>query len=220
MLQLTHKTLFHILKQRLPEQPVIVEAGSFIGKDTIHLAKGWPKGTIYAFEPDPRIFKTLASNTQQYKNIHASQLALSNKNGTASFWPSQNPRQPNMPSQAGSLLQPKERLKWSNIIFNEPIQIDTITLATWAEQQHIEPIDFLWLDLQGYELPVMQASKELIKHIPLIYTEVHFVEAYTGQPHYTDLKSWLEQLGFELIGKDFADTPTWFFGNALFAKNI
>ncbi len=88
-----------------------------------------------------------------------------------------------MPSQAGSLLQPKERLKWSNIMFNEPIQIDTITLATWAEQQHIEPIDFLWLDLQGYELPVMQASKELIKHIPLIYTEVHFVEAYTGQPH-------------------------------------
>ena len=219
MLQLTHKKLFHTLKKRLPDNPIIVEAGSFTGKDTIHLAKNWPQGAIYAFEPDPCIFKQLENNTQQYQNIHPFQLALSDSNGTCSFWPSQHPKKQNTPSQAGSLLQPKERLKWSNITFKDPIQINTSTLATWAKQHTIDHIDFLWLDLQGYELPVMQASKELIKHIPLIYTEVHFIEAYAGQAQYMELKLWLEQLGFDMIDKDFGDTPTWFFGNALFAQS-
>lgn len=218
MLQLTHKQLFHTLKKQLPYNPVIIEAGSFIGKDTKHLAQAWPQGDIYAFEPDPRIFKQLECNTQHHQNIHPFQLALSNQTGISSFWPSENPKKIGVPSQAGSLLQPKERLKWSNIIFKDPIQINTITLSQWARQHKIDHIDFLWLDLQGYELPVMQASKELIKQIPLIYTEVHFIEAYAGQAQYIELKNWFEQLGFAMIGKDFEDDPSWFFGNALFAR--
>ncbi len=219
MLQLTHKQLFHTLKKQLPDKAVIVEAGSFTGKDTRQLAQAWPQGAIYAFEPDPRIFKLLENNTQQYQNIHPFQLALSNKSGISSFWPSEHPKKPGVPSQAGSLLQPKERLKWSNIIFKDPISVTAVTLATWVKQRKIDHIDFLWLDLQGYELPVMQASKDLIKHISFIYTEVHFVEAYAGQAQYHELKSWLEVQGFTMIGKDFQYPSSWFFGNALFAKN-
>jgi FkbM family methyltransferase len=219
MLQIDKKNLFHILKELLPHNPTIIEGGAFIGNDTLRMARNWPDGTIYAFEPIPEIFRHLYHNTKGYHNIYPIQLALGNHDGPSLFWPAQNPKKNESPSQAGSLLPPKERLTWSETTFHEPIEIPTVTLASWVTEQEIDEIDFLWLDLQGYELPVMQASEEIIRQIPLIYTEVHFVEAYQGQAQYLELKKWLESIGFTMIAKDFGQEPTWFFGNALFKNN-
>ncbi len=219
MLQIDKKNLFNILKELLPDNPIIIEGGAFIGNDTLRMAKTWPDGTIYAFEPIPEIFNHLYHNTKDYQNIYPIQLALGTQNGPSLFWPAQNPKKNRSPSQAGSLLPPKERLTWSDITFSEPIEIPTVTLASWVKEQQIDNIDFLWLDLQGYELPVMQASKSLIQQIPFIYTEVHFIEAYQGQAQYTEIKKWLESIGFTMIAKDFPEQPDWFFGNALFSKN-
>jgi FkbM family methyltransferase len=219
MLQIDKKNLFHILKELLPRNPTIIEGGAFIGNDTLRMARNWPDGTIYAFEPIPEIFKHLYHNTKYYQNIYPIQLALGNHDGPSLFWPAQNPKKNKSPSQAGSLLPPKERLTWSDITFLEPIEIPTITLASWLTEQEIDEIDFLWLDLQGYELPVMQASEKIIRQIPFIYTEVHFVEAYQGQAQYHELKKWLESVGFTMIAKDFPEQPDWFFGNVLFKNN-
>lgn len=219
MLHLDNKNIFPIFKKYLPDNPIIIEAGAFKGDDTIKMAQAWPQGTIYAFEPMPEIFAQLYSNTQAYDNIYPVQLALGDRTGTAQFWPSEHPTKKGAFTQASSLLPPKERLTWSNIPFAAPIAVQTITLASWACKEQLEHIDFLWLDVQGYELPVMQASEAFITTITLIYTEVHFVEAYKGQALYHEVKTWLELIGFTLIGKDFGDQPKWFFGNALFINN-
>jgi len=49
----------------LPEKPVILEAGAHKGKDTVELAKIWPKGTIHAFEPVPTLFKKTCDDHQR-----------------------------------------------------------------------------------------------------------------------------------------------------------
>lgn len=218
MLQLKTHNLFNQLKAIIPDNIIIVEGGAFRGHDTIAMAQTWPHSTIYCFEPVPELFAILKDNTAPFANIHCFNLALSDKNGTAQFWPSEHPKKKGIHSQAGSLLEPKERLKWSNIKFNEPFNVETITLEDWARQYNVDQIDFLWLDLQGYELPVMQAAKDLMQTVQFLYTEVHFVQAYAQHKLHTDVINWIEQQDFTLIGKDYDDSSSWFFGNVLFER--
>ncbi len=218
MIIFKHADALKHIKEHLNENPIIVEAGSFDGKETIKMADMWPQGTICAFEPVPAIFENLKHNTAHLPNVQCYSLALSDQNGNATLYVSEKPSKPGIPSQANSLLKPKKRLEISPITFPHKIQVPTITLDTWALTYNIDRIDFLWLDLQGCELPVLKASPKVLTQVKVIYTEVEFIEAYENQPLYEDVKSWLESQGFTMIGKDFQDSPTWFFGNALFIK--
>jgi len=215
---ITSKNKFTLFKQYLPDAPIIVEAGAFTGNDTLQLAKHFPAGTIHAFEPVPAIFEQLCSATQETPNIITHNYALSSQTGSSTFYVAQNPKRPSIVCQAGSLHQPKERLIHSPITYPTTIDVATITLDTWAQQQALPSIDFLWLDAQGHELAIMHASPRMLAQVKLIYTEVHFIEAYQGQPLYKDLHSWLENQGFTCIGKDFTNEQLWFFGNALYAR--
>lgn len=212
-----HEALTFI-KPYLPNNPIIIEAGAFKGHDTLKLATLWPQGTIHAFEPVPELFAELKQRTQNMPNIHGYQLALSDHNGMAKFHMSEHPKRPGTPSQAGSLLKPKERLKHSPIYFTGTIEVPTITLDSWAEQNNISHVDFLWLDMQGHELAMLKASPGILKTVRVIHTEVEFIESYENNPTYIDVKSWLESQGFKMIAQDFDDQVKHFFGNAIFVK--
>ncbi len=207
-----------IINYYLPKNPIIVEAGAFNGNDTCKMAQLWPQGFIHAFEPVPELFSDLKRNTQNYNNVACHAYALSKKNGSAHFYVAEKPTKPGIPSQAGSLHAPKERLHYSTIQFPHTITVPTITLNSWAQQQKVKQVDFLWLDVQGHELAVLQASKQLLATVRAIFTEVGFFENYVEQPTYTELKNWLEQHGFTLVGRDFKNMAQWFFGNLLFVR--
>lgn len=213
-----HQALEHI-KKYLPENPVIIEAGAFDGKETLKMAAQWPHAIIHAFEPVPELFEKLTTTTAHLSNIHTYQLALSDKTGTATLFVAEKPEKPGKTSQASSLLKPKERLAHSSIIFPSTIEVPTITLDDWAKTYAISHVDFIWLDVQGYELNILKAAPKIVSQLKALFVEVEFIEAYENQYLYADVKSWLETQGFEMVGKDFADTPTWFFGNALFVRN-
>lgn len=215
MLRLKKRNLYHELAELITDVKTIVEGGTFHAHDTIQMARTWPESTIYTFEPVEELFTGVIDNTQAYPNIRPIHAALAEKNGTALFWPSENPDKPGKHSQAGSLLKPKERLKHSKIRFNEPIEVTTISLDSWVKQHDIAAIDLLWLDLQGYELPALQGAINILPHIRFIYTEVCFIEAYEHQNQYPQVVQWLSERGFEVIGKDFDDVNDWFFGNIL-----
>jgi len=212
-----HKTV-HTLNQLLPADPVIVEAGAFDGNDTIKMALQWPNGTIHAFEPLPEIYARLHKNVSKINNIFCYPFALSAQNDTALFYVSERPTRPGVPSQAGSLHKPKLRLLKSPLVFPRTAIVTTITLDTWAEKNSITKIDLLWLDTQGHELVILHAAPHILSSISLILAEVSFIESYEGQPLYEDVVTWMEKHGFDYIGRDFIDTTTSFFGNALFVR--
>ena len=215
---ITKQQLFPLIKKYVPEKPIIIEAGSFNGADSLQLAAAFPHATIHAFEPVPEIFQTLRENTRNHPSIICHNVALSDQTGTASFFISRHPKKPMQPFQAGSLLKPKERLAWSPAVYDEQITVPTITLDAWAKKNNITHIDFAWLDLQGYELAVLKAAPVMLATMKLIYTEVHFIQAYENQETYDQVKAWLEEHDFEEIAHDFKNKTDWFFGNALFAR--
>ncbi len=212
-----HKAI-EIIKPFLSDNPIIIEVGAFDGNDTRKMALAWPKGAIHAFEPVSEIYERLLKNTNMLPNVHQYQLALSDHNGVADFYISERPNKPGVASQAGSLYKPKERLKYSPLVFPRITTVQTITLDQWAHENGVSAIDLLWLDTQGHELAILKAAPKMIQHIKVVLAEVSFIESYEGQPLYEDVVAWMAAHNFELVGCDFADTAQSFFGNALFVK--
>ncbi len=219
LISMKSERVLSCVKRYLPDAPVVVEAGAYDGDDTRKMSHLWPEGTIYSFEPVPENFKRLLENSSQSPNVQCFPLALSDRNGNAQFFSSAYAITPNTPSASGSLLKPKEHLKYAaHVIFNKKISVPTITLDDWAQKNNVDHVDLLWLDMQGYELQVLQASPKILKTVTVIYTEVEFVEAYEGQYLYKDIKAFLEKEGFTLVARDFNEPPSYWFGNAVFVR--
>jgi FkbM family methyltransferase len=195
----------------LPANPTIVEAGAHIGVDTVQMSKRWPRGTIHAFEPIPDLFSQLQSNTAKRKNVCCYPMALGKETGAAKMFVSSG-----RSDASSSLFPPKAHVTYHpDILFETEIQVPTITLDHWAAEQGIKKIDFLWLDLQGYELAVLKAATAVLATVQAIYTEVNLDETYAGVALYPELRQWLEVYGFKVIREDL---PWQDGGNVFFAK--
>ena len=208
-----------LVKPYLPENPIIIEAGSFNGSDTKKLATFWPQGTVYAFEPVPEIYALLLENVKDIQTIHPQNIALFESTGNATFHVSMHPKKPERPFQAGSLLQPTKRLELSPVLYPSTIIVPTITLDEWATQNNITHIDFAWLDMQGTELNVLKASPNMLATLKVIHMEVEFIQAYANQYVKEDVEQYLGNHGFTLLAQDFENTTDWFYGNQVWIKS-
>ena len=199
------------IEQFLHDSPIIIDAGSYDGKDAIGMAKKWEGDKIYAFEPIPKLFNNLKRNTRSYSNIQCFSYALSNKTSSELMYVSGG-----KDNGSSSLLVPKEHLRaHPTITFEETINVKTITLDTWAKDNNIDHIDLLWFDLQGMELDVLKASPNILKTVQVIHTEVSLIETYEKVPLYQELKDWLCKRGFIVVKEEL---PWKDMGNVLFVR--
>jgi FkbM family methyltransferase len=219
-----------IVARFVPGNPAILEAGAYHGETSLAMVQRWPGASIYCFEPVPELFDIVKRNTSAWPNIHPSDLALSDKVGKAVFHLSAMEGKPDASLGSGSLLEPthhKEGFPW--VKFDNAITVATMTIDEWAGSHHVEKIDFIWLDIQGAELPVLKASPHIMKTVKAIVTEVEFVELYKGQSLYAEMRPWLEAQGFKEIATDFdpeapktADlkkrNPLSWYGNSIFVR--
>lgn len=211
------------VKDFLPVNPTIIDAGAYDGADSKNMAFYWPLGHIYAFEPVPAIYEILNKNIGSISNISTYELALSEKDEISEMFISEWTFDPGKPSASSSLLQPKTHLEHCNVvIFPKTIKVQTYKMDTWAKMNNINHIDMLWLDMQGVELNVLKASPKILSMVKVIWTEVEFDETYKGQFTYSDIKNWLEGEGFIMVGSDFnpyspIENGRWY-GNALFIR--
>lgn len=194
--------IIEYLKDFLPNDPIILECGAMNGDDTLKFSKMWPLAKIYAFEPIPDHFNNIKQRFQDKGKIKIYQLALADKNGKFDFYVSDFNNE-GKPGGSSSLLPPKDHLKFDDkVTFNKIITVDAITLDDWAKKEKIDHIDFMWLDMQGFELNMLKPSK-MLKNTSIIYMEVEFVEAYEGQYLYPTIKEWMRKNGFDIIALDF-----------------
>jgi hypothetical protein len=138
--------------------------------------------------------------------------------------------QPDASLGSGSLLEPShhfEAFPW--VKFDSVLTVRTTTIDEWAKANQIAKIDFIWLDVQGAELPILKASPRILKTVRVIMAEVEFVELYKGQSLYAEMRPWLEAQGFAEVATDFATAApktanlknrkgtTWY-GNSIFVR--
>jgi FkbM family methyltransferase len=208
------------LSQFLPENPVIIEAGAYDGRESCMLAQFWRKGHVHSFEPVSELYRKVAAITSRYPNITSYQLALGSETGSKTLFLSSEPGNTKSVSMSSSLYPPKDHLLYSTMIFHGKEVVNSITLDDWAKKNGIEKVDLLWLDMQGFELPALKAGTKVLSNVSVIIIELEFVEAYEGQPLYREVKSWLESQGFVLVAGNFTfpKNPNQWFGDGVFVR--
>lgn len=213
-----------LIQYLIRDDPVIIDAGAFDGNESVLMANMWPNGTVHAFEPVPYLYHKVVANSKGTPNIIPYNFALSSVNGMASLHLAVNDDAPTIPVMSSSLLPPQyHHLLSPEVIFPTTIPVFTYTLDSWAEAFNIDRVDLMWLDMQGVELDVLLASPKILKTTSVIVIEVEFEQVYKGQYLYQDIKTFLEDNGFVLIGGNFnPENPRIngaFFGDALFVRS-
>ena len=203
-----HEVPLDLIKEVLPNNPVILEAGAHYAQDTRWMAQRWPQGVIHAFEPTPVNFKRLKKAAQEHTNIKCYSYALDIECGIKLFYQDDMEDRGN---QGANSLLPHKILKTSS---NKPIQVECITIDAWAHQEGIDHIDFMWLDVEGNELNALKGALNILPTVKVIFAEVNLKELWHECVLYDTLKNWLTQNGFEEVWQDLHGRN----GNVLFIK--
>lgn len=185
---------------------VIFEVGSCEGEDTIRLKKRFPNAVVHTFEPVPENLKKIETNFKRYHieldKIH--KVALSDANGSAKFHvssgqPEEIPENNNWDfgNKSSSLLPPKEHTKtlpW--IKFDKKITVRTQRLDDFCKEKSIDTVDFIYMDVQGAELMVLEGAGKYLNNVGAIWMEVEAVELYDSQPLKDDVENFMKNHGF------------------------
>lgn len=198
-------------REFLPPRPVIVEAGAHGGGDTVRLARAWPQGHIHAFEPVPPLFQKLSARVRGAPNVSCYPLALAETVGTADIFVSGGAS-----DASSSLLKPTgHMIEHPRVSFNQVVNVAVTTLDNWARDQHIDTVDFLWLDLQGGELAALRGGLSLLTRVQVVYSEVSLKPMYDGGPLYPEFRAWMAARGFTVVREKL---PYPDMGNVVFAR--
>lgn len=207
---------YHIDKKyildHLPNNPIILDCGSHDGRDSLEFLSLNRNCKIHCIEPVQDIYQRLVHNTKRHSQIITYNCALSNQNGKEIIFVSSGDS-----DGSSSLLSPKEHLiDHPGVVFDNREVITTYTLDEWVNKNKIGVIDLLWLDMQGMEFEVLNASIETLKTVKVIHTEVSLKETYIGVRTYHEFKKFLFENGF-ILKKEAIPKGT-DMGNALFVK--
>lgn len=120
---------------------------------------------IYAFEPTPDTFSRLTHNIQlnEFKNVHAVNLALSSKTGTAQLYTSDK--------NCGNNSLSEHEIN-HNIDY-KVITIKTRTLDDFVSEHSIQDISLIKIDVEGLEPEVIEGGLQTIqRQTPVILCEL------------------------------------------------
>lgn len=161
---------------------LIFDVGANIGKYSTSFSTFLTQNyCIHCFEPLNSTFKILLENTKDNKNIVCHNLALGDKIGEAIIYS-------NTMTNTQSSLIPRDMSHWgSEYNLSNPDKISETTLNEFCKINNINYIDFLKLDVEGYEWLFYKGASELLnRKIGIIQFELG-VCAVDGKYFFKDI---------------------------------
>ena len=134
------------LSEHVRKGDIAVDVGACFGLYTVIFSKiVGNDGCVYAFEPDPYMFRLLKANIKMLhlENVFAANIALGENNRTSKFY---------VTNGGMSSLQPMTGLR--NVIETHVRKLDCF---------HFEKMDWLKIDTEGTEHLILEGAKETIE---------------------------------------------------------
>ena len=150
----------------LPEQPTILDIGANNGLFSLAYASMFRGAQVHSFEPVSFIFDELTKNLHMNPHIsadvHAHNFGLSNRTETLKL----------------SIPAPEQHERYRRC--NQKAALDTrlfsvlgkgekkydakfVPLDNWIDEQEISAVDFIKIDVEGYEYPVLEGALNTLR---------------------------------------------------------
>lgn len=134
------------------ENPTIVEAGAYDGKDSCLMKKKWPKSKHFAFEPIEYFYNKAKINTLLLDNYKLHKKALYSKKMQAYTI-----------AKSDTMLLASTELTHNIKKDEQALKIEYITLDSFVEKNNIEKVNLLFLDTEGSEKHVLSGAMTTLK---------------------------------------------------------
>jgi len=163
--------IFSFLDRYLKDGMVYVDVGANIGVYTLFAAKHVGiTGKVLAFEPQPKTFSRLIENIKLSKlaNIIAEQVAVGEKEGELEIVIDEDYSSISYTKHIDSKISAKNVCRM-------------ITLDTYFEAHQINSIDYLKIDVEGFESYVLRGAEQILKtKIPAII-QLELIERFQNR---------------------------------------
>ena len=173
----------------------IVDVGANRGQFALIARKIFPRAKIISFEPleEPaEIFRKVFCNDPEV-TLHA--CAIGKAQMTTAIHVTKDDDSssllPITKTQSGLFPGAAEK---------ETRRVMVYPLSQLLDPASIPPASLLKIDVQGYELDVLQGSEDILQKFSHIYVECSFLELYEGQALAHQIIAWLGQRNFILSG--------------------
>lgn len=169
----------------------IIDVGANRGQFSLACRLTLPKVPIFAFEPIPHEAAVFRKAHQGCQHVQLIEVALGESESTATLHLSRS-------ADSSSLLpitQQSEYFGQTDEVgtLNVPVKtLDQVSL-NWPPS----PRQLLKLDVQGFELKVLQGARRFLSECVYVYVECSEVELYEGQALRQEVESFLNSQGFQ-----------------------
>ncbi len=173
----------------------IIDVGANTGQFTSAIGKLLPDASIYSFEPLPECYQQLCKKMEKRGFFEAFNVALGNEHKQITLWKSDFLKSSSVLSME-SLH--KKTFPWSANSVSLTVQMEK--LDEYIGKMDLRSKVLLKIDVQGYELPVLQGGKELLQTVDYVIVETSFWPLYEGQSLFDETYAFLRQGNFRYIG--------------------
>lgn len=160
---------------------MIVDVGAADGDYAREMLREFPKAKIFCFEPIPESYNKITRKLEQHyphREFKIYNVALSDQKDIARLkFDSTHP-------DAGTLIPGEHR---GNVI-----EVKTDTMDNLLEK--VSSIDFMKIDVEGWERRVLAGGKNTMRKVKYLYIETSF--GYGGGRHFFDVIADVGALGF------------------------
>lgn len=184
----------------------IIHVGAHKGQE-VKLYMKYNKKVIL-FEPQKKIFAELIKNVENLNNVKCYNFALGSKNEIKIMNKSQG-----NDGLSSSILAPKLHLVVQpNISFKDTEEIEVKRFDSLG----IDTLNFLTLDVQGFEFEVLKGFGEELKNVNFIFTEINTKYLYQNNALVSEIDKYLSKYNFIRI---YTNVDCFnYFGDAFYVK--
>lgn len=171
---------------------IILDIGSRDLDQSFEFRQAYPNSKVIAFEPNPEQTDTILNRKKLDSNIMFFPIGLGPKEGEMTL---HIPYGGN--HGASSLLEPIPSWAIDKGFYTKQVKVERLDKVLL--EQNVSKVDIVWLDVQGYELSVLDGFGDYLKSVDFMHLEAAEIPYYKGHPDKEAVVNYLTTFGFDIL---------------------